>query len=343
MKQKSWFWVLQVFVWLIIGLINFSVQYFAGHFSATISWINFTGMAVGGFIVTSTYRLFLKRQPFYLKLKPSRLILTLLATGLLQSFLWIGFIYLISLPFAAKLNINFLQLLFNLAPLLTIVLAWDFVYLSYHLIKRYHINEIEKWKLEAEVQKAHLGALKSQINPHFLFNALNNIRALILEDPTLAREMLIKFADIFRHSLHYSGEKLITVAEELDILKRYFEILKLQYEDKLHYTIVSDNEALKKNIPPMILQLLVENAIKHGIALTIEGGIITVEVSSKKGELLLRVKNSGTLQVKNTLEESLGIGLNNVSERLSLIYPGKAKLMITEEPPFVIVNILIKE
>ena len=172
---------------------------------------------------------------------------------------------------------------------------------------------------------------------------MNNIRALILEDPTLAREMLIKFADIFRHSLQYSGEKLITVTEEIYILTRYFDILKLQYEDKLHYTIVSDDEALQKSIPPMILQLLVENSIKHGIALTKEGGIVAVEVSSKKGELLLRVKNSGTLQVKNTLEDSLGIGLNNISERLSLIYPGKAKLMISEEPPFVIVNILIKE
>lgn len=343
MKQKSWFWALQVLVWLIIGLINFSVQYFAGHFSATIAVLNFTGMAVGGFIVTSAYRFFLKRQPFYLRLKPGRFILTLLATGLLQSFLWIGFIYLITLPFAAKLSINFLPLMFNLAPLLTIVLAWDFVYMSYHLIRRYHTNEVEKWKLEAEVQKAQLGALKSQINPHFLFNALNNIRALILEDPTLAREMLIKFADIFRHSLQYSGEKLITVTEEIYILTRYFDILKLQYEDKLHYTIVSDDEALQKSIPPMILQLLVENSIKHGIALTKEGGIVAVEVSSKKGELLLRVKNSGTLQVKNTLEDSLGIGLNNISERLSLIYPGKAKLMISEEPPFVIVNILIKE
>ena len=343
MKQQSWFWGLQVFVWLLIGLINFSVQYFAGHFSATIAWLNFAGMAVGGFIVTSAYRLFLKRQPFYLDLKPGSFILTLLATGLLQSFLWIGFIFLITLPFAAKLSINILQLLFNLAPLLTIVLAWDFVYLSYHLIRRYHTNEVEKWKLEAEVQKAQLGALKSQINPHFLFNALNNIRALILEDPELAREMLIKFADIFRHSLQYSGEKLITVAEELEILSQYFDILKLQYEDKLHYTIVSDDDVLKKNIPPMILQMLVENSIKHGIALTKEGGLIAVEVSSEGGKLLLRVKNSGTLKAKNTLEDSLGIGLSNVSERLSLIYHGEANLRISEEPPFVIVNISINE
>jgi two-component system LytT family sensor kinase len=341
-KKKSWFWALQVFVWLLIGLINFSVQYFAGHFSETIAWLNLAGTAGGGFI-TSAYRLFLSRQPFYLRLKPGRFILTLLGAALLQSFLWVGFIFLITLPFAAKLSITFAQLMFNVAPLLTIVLAWDFVYLSYHLVRRYHTNEIEKWKLEVEVQKAQLGALKSQINPHFLFNALNNIRALILEDPKLAREMLMKFSDIFRHSLQYSGEKLITVAEELEILSQYFDILKLQYEDKLHYTIVSDDDALKKNIPPMILQLLVENSVKHGIALTKEGGLIAVEVSSEEGKLLLCVKNSGTLKARNALEDSLGIGLSNVTERLSLIYHGKANLMISEEPPFVIVNISIKE
>jgi two-component system LytT family sensor kinase len=343
MKQKSRFWELQFSVWLIIGLINFSVQFFAGHLGATIAWLNFTGMSVGGFLVTSPYRLFLKRQSFYFSRKPLGFILMLFGAALLQSLLWIAFIILISSPFAAKYSINIAQLLFNVVPLLIIVLAWDLVYQGYHLIRRYHTNEVEKWKLEAEVQKAQLGALKSQINPHFLFNALNNIRALILEDAQLAREMLTKFSDIFRHSLQYSGEKLITVAEELEILSMYFDILKLQYEDKLHYTIVSNGDVLGRNIPPMILQLLVENAIKHGIALTKEGGIVAVEVSSEDGDLLLTIKNSGTLEVKNTLEDSLGIGLSNVRERLSLIFAGKANLRIWEEPPFVTVSILIKK
>lgn len=343
MKQKSWFWGIQVFVWLLIGFINFSVQYFAGHFGGALALLNFTIMAVGGFIVTSAYRQFFKRRRLHLNLNPGRFILMLLCAALLQSVLWIGFIFVITLPFSTKYSITLLQLMFNLAPLLTIVLAWDLVYLSYHLVKRYHTNEVEKWKLEAEVQKAQLGALKTQINPHFLFNALNNIRALILEDSNLAREMLTKFADIFRHSLKFSDEKLITVADELEILSMYFDILKLQYEDKLRYTLVFNDDVLGMKIPPMILQLLVENSIKHGIALMKEGGVVDIEVKSTNGELLLSVKNSGTLKDNNMLEDSLGIGLTNVKERLSLIYHGRANLTILEEPPFVIVNISIKE
>lgn len=196
--------------------------------------------------------------------------------------------------------------------------------------------------LESEFQKAKLGALKSQVNPHFMFNAINNIRAMILEDPVLAREMLTKFAEIFRHALQYTGEKLITIKEELGILTHYLEIQQLQFEGRLRYKISAEEHLLNEMIPPLILQLLVENAIKHGISLDEKGGEIFIGIGEHHNTLILEVKNTGTLASRSGLEGRLGIGLKNIGERLSLTYGTAAKLDIREEAPFVIVEIKIQ-
>jgi len=341
MKKKSWFWGLQVAIWIGIGLVNFSVQHFAGVFDKAVTILNFIGMSVGGFLVTSGYRLFLKARSLNFGRSAGKFIITLFGSALLQSALWILFIMLISLPMAKAHKLNMLMLLYNIVPLLIVTLVWDLFYLGYHLIRRYHETEVEKWKLEAEVQKAQLGTLKLQINPHFMFNALNNIRALILEDPKASREMLTKFAELLRYSLQ-NAEKLITVAEELDLIIQYLAILKLQYEERLNYTINCSDAVRKETIPPMILQLLVENAVKHGIAMHPKGGSIAISIEKEKGQMQLSVKNTGTLKKIGTLEEGIGIGLSNITDRLALIYGQKAKLSIWEQAPFVIVDINIE-
>jgi len=246
-----------------------------------------------------------------------------------------------SLPFVTKYHLNLLHLALNIFPLTGMILVWNMIYLSYHLMKQYHSSEIEKWKLEAEVQKANLGNLRSQINPHFMFNALNNIRALITEDPQRARYMLTVFAENFRYALRHAENKEVGVEEEMAILEKYLELLKIQYEEKLQYTIHADDIALKETIPPMILQLLVENGIKHGIALSATGGLVAIDITKSNGVLQLTVKNTGTLQHQQQLEDSLGIGLKNIRQRLALLYNGRASLTIEEQSPFVIVTINI--
>jgi len=162
---------------------------------------------------------------------------------------------------------------------------------------------------------------------------------LILEDHQKARVMITKFAELLRYALQHSEEKEITVEEELGILRQYLELVKLQYEEKLQYYIDADELVLTETIPPMILQLLVENAVKHGIALLPNGGEIFIRAEKEAGGLCLMVKNTGSLQYKNKLEDSLGIGLSNIKARLKLLYNGRSNLQITEEKPFVIVRI----
>jgi two-component system LytT family sensor kinase len=120
------------------------------------------------------------------------------------------------------------------------------------------------------------------------------------------------------------------------------DLLKIQYEERLKYMIHADESVLQVLIPPMILQLLVENAVKHGIALQADGGSIAVDIRERGNGIILSVKNTGSLQNKGSLEDSLGIGLANVKERLRLLYGERAKLCMQQQDDFVIVTIQIQ-
>ncbi|KQC01555.1 sensor histidine kinase [Pedobacter sp. Hv1] len=342
-KLRFRFWPFQVAFWFIIGGINFVAQYFVAGFTFKLAVLNLVGLALGGFMATWWYRSYLKRKKIDFRFGGPSLIRSILGAALLQSLLWMFLMLLLSWPFAKQFSISFIQVLVNLVPLYIITLVWNLLYVGYHLIRKFHTYEVEKWKLESEFQKAQLGTLKAQVNPHFMFNAINNIRALILENPILAREMLTKFAEVFRYSLQYSNEKLITIKDELEILINYLEIHKLQFEEKLKYSINIDDSLQTETIPPMMLQLLVENSIKHGIGMSQKGGEIIIDVFKTDDTLHLSVKNTGSLQKHVHLEDNLGIGLQNVSERLMLTYGGDAKLEIREEFPFVVVNVSIKK
>ncbi len=340
-QSHSWFWLVQLLAWLFVGLVNFSTQYISGSFRPGVVLLNLVGVSVGGLLVTSLYRIYTQRKTLNFKLSPGRFMMMLFSASFLQAILWLMFILVISIPFLTAYHIKIFHLLFNLFPLMGMATVWTLCYLGYHLIRRYHHSEVEKWRMEAEVQKAQLGALKAQINPHFMFNALNNIRAQILEDPALARVTLTKFSEIFRYTLQHSDSRTVHIETELEILNQYLELLKLQYENRLEYSINADSSVMQEKIPPMMLQLLVENAIKHGISISETGGKIIVDINLCDSKLLIAVRNTGSLNKKNMLEDSLGIGLQNIKERLKLIYGDLATLDISEHAPFVHVEISI--
>lgn len=342
-KEKSWFWTVQLGSWLIVGLGNYTLQNTTRDLPKTLLWMNLAALSLGGFLVTSAYRVYLKKNGISFNLTAGKFIQVLILSTLIISVCWLALILLLFLPVISQYHLNLLQLALNLVPLAFVTLAWVLSYMIYHLLAEYHETEIKRWMLEAEVQKANLGALKAQINPHFMFNSLNNIRALILEDHQKARLMLTRFSELLRYSLQHSEEKETTVEGELKILKQYLELVELQYEERLQYQISADQKVLSEKIPPMILQLLAENAVKHGIALLPGGGEIFVSVREMESGFRLSVKNTGSLQHKNELEESLGIGLKNILDRLKLLYGERANLEMKEEKPFVVVNIILRK
>lgn len=204
---------------------------------------------------------------------------------------------------------------------------WAGFYLGWHYLSSYKQAEVDKWKLSAAVQEAEMRTLKAQINPHFMFNGLNNIRALVMEDPARARDMITHLSDLLRYSIQLNSAERVTLSRELEIVRHYLELEAMQLEERLHYSLDVDPAALPVLVPPMTLQLLVENAIKHGIAPRPEGGSIqlTAQLDVAAGQLHIVVRNTGRYQLKSGHE---GVGLRNARERLALLFGSDATLHI---------------
>ena len=208
-----------------------------------------------------------------------------------------------------------------------IYLLWSSIYLIYHYIRNYEREEVKNLKLEAANKEMELNNLKAQINPHFLFNAMNGIRALIDEDPELAQDSLTRFSSLLRSALLAGKKQLISLEEELGVVNNYLQLEGIRYEERLDYAINVNKGILGYKIPPFLIQTLVENAIKHGISNIPAGGKIDINIAEKNGEVLeIMVMNDGTfdpLKIPDT-----GIGLANSRKRLDLLFGDESSLKI---------------
>jgi hypothetical protein len=192
----------------------------------------------------------------------------------------------------------------------------------------YFMNELkssveESENLKRESLSAQLNALRSQVNPHFLFNNLNTLCSLIPENPKHAVDFVQQLSKVYRHILEVKDEKSILLKDELDLLKAYTFLLKTRFDKNLDVTIDIPNEKLQKRIVPMSLQILMENAIKHNIVSADKP--LHIDISTVNGSLIV----SNNLQMKNQVNESTGIGLDNIRNRYKLI---------SEEPVHVTTN-----
>lgn len=172
--------------------------------------------------------------------------------------------------------------------------------------------------LKMRVREAELNMLKAQINPHFLFNALNSISLLTTRDPERAREMIIKLSDYLRYSLRYGEDSMITFREELDNMERYMDIEKIRFGKKLIYIKNISEKSLDKMVPNMILQPVLENAIKHGVYESIQPKHISIKSGVQDSELIIVIENE--FDPENIPAKGAGIGLRNVTSRLQLLF-----------------------
>ncbi len=204
----------------------------------------------------------------------------------------------------------------------------------------YFMNELKKSveeqeNLKRESLNAQLSALKTQVNPHFLFNNLNTLCAIIPDDPKQAIDFVQEMSKVYRHILDVKEEKTIPLKEELDVLKAYGFLLKTRFGSNLDIDINIPDEKLQQRIVPFSLQLLMENAIKHNIVSSEKP--LRINVFSENGNLVV----SNNLQVKNQVYESTGIGLDNIRNRYKLL--GDKKVKVTESGENFIVSIPLLE
>jgi hypothetical protein len=192
---------------------------------------------------------------------------------------------------------------------------WMAVWVGLQMLNRWRRGEIAKWQAEAAARALELQVLRAQINPHFLFNALNNLRALVNEDPARAREMLTRLSNTLRHTLQHSAKDRVPLADELAVVRDYLALEQLHHEERLRVDWQVDPATAGASVPPMLLQLLVENAIKHGVARTPGGGVVDIAIARDSERLRIAVGNPG--QWKPGSSDSTGLGLANLRERLA--------------------------
>jgi two-component system, LytTR family, sensor kinase len=203
-----------------------------------------------------------------------------------------------------------------------------------------HLKAIALAQSETALKTAELANLKSQLNPHFLFNAINSIKALTISDPKLARTSLTQLSELLRTSLTIGNEQLVNLESEISFVKDYLFLEKIRYENRLNYSFDIEKNTLSIKIPPMILQLLVENAIKHGISKNKAGGEIIIKTTLIENIFTLSVSNTGKLKATNT---SSGVGIQNLQKRLYFFFQERAVFEVSEVKPNVVASIKISE
>lgn len=187
-----------------------------------------------------------------------------------------------------------------------------------HIYNYIRLKQAEQ-KLRIEKQEAELNYLKSQTNPHFLFNTLNNIYSLSRDKSDLAPESILRLSKILRFMLYETGGNYIAIEQEIKIISNYIALEKLRYDESLHVNFNYDIEDMKQAIPPLLLIPLVENAFKHGVSETRDDPFVDIHLSLKQRQLNFTVKNSAeTAAGSNSVKES--IGLSNLRRQLELLY-----------------------
>jgi sensor histidine kinase YesM len=208
---------------------------------------------------------------------------------------------------------------------------WNCIYFIYHYIEKSRKQQVDTLKLEALVKELELKTIKAHINPHFIFNSLNSIRALVDENPERARRAVTELSNILRSSMQIEKAETVNFEKELNIVKDYLALENMRFEDRLKVEYEIDEDTLDQQVPPMMLQTLVENAIKHGISKQLNGGIVKIISDFKNSNHELIVQNTGYLNGISKGHD--GFGLSSTQDRLHLLYGNKANFEIRQASP----------
>jgi LytS/YehU family sensor histidine kinase len=210
--------------------------------------------------------------------------------------------------------------------------AWICAYFAVVFQRQRHQEHLRRAQLDDALRTAELRLLKSQLNPHFLFNALNGVRALIADEPSKAQDAVTQLARTLRYTLAAGDTDLVTVASEMEMVDDYLALESMRLAERLRVIREITPEAAQAPIPVMLLQTLVENGIKHGVAQVRQGGTLRISAQVHGRELLLEVANPRP-PVSQATAYSQGVGFKNSSERLRLLFGSAATLHLDLTDP----------
>ncbi len=340
MSRKTLYWTLQTCGWGLQGSLNLLFLWMFDPRSASHAAIVFGSCSASGILLSHGLRNLIRRRD-WLKMPLSRSFGRYLLAGLAFGALQTGWA---AIGYRLLLNPKTFQQFGWVPPALSIwtitFVLWISIYTSIVQLRRAQQAEQQRLELDFLSRDAQFKALLSQVNPHFLFNSLNSLRALIFEDSHKAARMIDELAGLLRYSLQSGEKRTVNLGEELQAVNQYFAIEKIRFEERLQVDMRIGLGVEEAVVPPMLLQTLAENAVKHGIERREKGGTVSIAACLRNGSLHLTVANSGAIGNNST---STRIGLQNADQRLQLLFGSAARLSITEKDGTVFAEVEIPQ
>ncbi len=335
--QKVLYWSLQIVGWFGLSALLYVVNR-ANNIDLDVKRVLvLVAFALNGIFLSHLLREVLLKLDF-LKTKPLQIFTTALVGCSLTALVFqIVYEFVQSALTEHELFGSLTQFLAQMLVMLLVFASWSLVYFVNHYFRAMRKNELNNIKLEAQKQQIELALMRSQLNPHFLFNSLNSIRALISDQPADAKMGITKLSNLLRNILIYSRREWVTVEEELAFVKDYLDLEKIRFEERLQYHQYLEGEPEKLQIPPMTIQILVENAVKHGINNLKNGGTVDIHVKKTATDLIIHVINDGNLQQKT----DTGVGIANIKKRLRQSFLADVELHLEERDAKVSAQIII--
>lgn len=311
-RASALYWLVQLLGWgVFCGLIAITA-YVQGDFTQE-SALRLTTLYTLLVIVTHGMRFTLIKFS-WLELKLAPLVPRVLLLNIAASIVLMILSSLISYIIFGEYIGRLIEIIINILLYSVFFIMWSAVYLTYHLFRKSRKQELDNLKLIASNHEIELKTLRDQLNPHFLFNSLNSIRALIEIDPSTAKSAITTLSNLLRDSLKLGKHSLIRLDEEVTLVGEYLKLEKIRFEERLTYSVHCQVQT-DILIPPFLLQTMTENAIKHGISKKASGGIVDVNIYSKNNKVYLEVVNTGALFKS---DGSPGIGIQNTKRRLEI-------------------------
>ena len=311
-------------VWLLLGLV-FAALIHAATGAALADALIFSVPVTLVYAVACGFSVYYLCRAFPLADKPAQVIIgVFLVSAAMAGALWTALCLLWSDLWQAGIPLG--------APALAMIFGWGLILYGLSAVAHYLVIEFErarhaeKRELEAALmaRESELRMLRTQIDPHFLFNSLNSISALTSMDPARARTMTVQLADFFRHSLAMDANTKVTLQAEVALALRFLAIEQVRFGARLQVSQAIDDEAAACLLPPLILQPLVENAVKHGIGNLSGGGLLHIE--AQRSGSLLRICVRNQIDPEMPAADPGGIGLANVRQRLAAAYAHEASV-----------------
>ncbi len=319
MLKLSKYFLFQVFGWGAFALFNIYVAYILQELTLKIFLTDIL-LSVMGVVISHYYRNYMK-QHNWIHLKTENLIKRALLATFIPTIIFYAGYHLLIWMLQVKIQDEYVSSFIATYLLLSF---WNLIYFAWHFIEKNKQIQIETLKMESSLKDLEIITIRANLQPHFIFNSLNSIRALIDENPELARNAITKISNILRNTIT-KQDPTDTLENELALVEDYLALEKIRFEERLHFKKNIDPSTLSVAIPTMMLQTLIENAIKHGISsLEAGGNIFLITKINPSGQLEIQITNDTNSNHQNKQENNLGFGLNSTKQRLKLLYDNHA-------------------